>query len=268
MNDQLETYREIGKKIEEYLRPATFPLAIKLVREEAEMPLKSKRPDADLGLQNFICQNFRMARTYGWTIAVTEKDCSCRLARAVYGWDTEEESARWSHEFSVGLYAKDLKTSKKLDEHLYRFDGEYAGLVISPLTRTRVVPDVVQIYGFPAQAMRLIQSYLYQEGGVLEFTSAGKIGSCHEGVIKTFQTDLPQFVVLGNGDRVWGGAEDHEVMVSIPRGKLETTLRGLEATHRAGLRYPIPKYMNFNPGFQKAFELLARRRAGGTLVKE
>ena len=131
-----------------------------------------------------------------------------------------------------------------------------------------MVPDIVQIYCLPAQAMRLTQAYLYMEGGMLDFTDAGRIGSCHIGVIKTFQTGKPQLVILGNGDRVWGGAEDYEVMYSIPRSKLEIIIEGLEATHRAGLRYPIPKYMNYKPGFQTSFRRKAVERAGGTLIKD
>jgi uncharacterized protein (DUF169 family) len=268
MFQDLEKYRELGKKFEEYLRPATFPIAIKLIENEEEIPSNSKRPNRDIKIQNFICQNFSMVRRYGWTIAVMEEDCVCRLARAIYGWDSlSEELTEWGHQFNIGLYAKDLETSKKLQKYLFLFDNKYKGLVISPLTRTKVVPDVVQIYCMPAQAMRLTQSYLYMEGGMLEFTDAGRIGSCHIGVIKTFQTDKPQLVLLGNGDRVWGGAEDHEVMYSIPRTKLELIIEGLEATHRAGLRYPVPKYMNYKPGFQIDFKRKAERRSGGTLVK-
>ncbi len=267
--NNLEIYREIGKKLEEYLRPSTFPIGIKLIKDETEIPSNSKRPKKDLKIQNFLCQNFTMVRRYGWTIAVMEEDCVCRLARAVYGWDTpSEEMAEWGHKFNIGLYAKDLETSKKLQKHLYLFNNEYLGLVISPLTRTKVVPDVVQIYCLPAQAMRLTQAYLYMEGGMLDFTDAGRIGSCHIGVIKTFQTSKPQLVILGNGDRVWGGAEDHEVMYSIPRSKLEIIIEGLEATHKAGLRYPIPKYMNYKPGFQTSFRRKAVERAGSTLIKD
>ena len=102
----------------------------------------------------------------------------------------------------------------------------------------------------------------------MEFSSAGRSGSCHEGVIKTLSTDLPQLVLLGNGDRVWGGAEDSEVMFAIPRSKLELIVEGLKRTHEAGLRYPIPRYMNYEPGFQQSFEQRAINRAGGTLVKE
>jgi len=269
MSENLNKYWNYGKKLEQYLRPATFPIAIKLIKKKDEIPPNSRSPQKDLKIQNFICQNFSMVRRYGWTVAITEEDCVCRLARVVYGWDEiSEEMAEWGHQFNIGLYAKDLETSKKFQKHLYIFNNEYMGLVISPLTRTKVIPDVVQIYCMPAQAMRLTQAYLYMEGGILKFTDAGRVGSCHIGVIKTFQTNKPQLVILGNGDRVWGGAEDHEVMFSIPASKLDIVIEGLEETHSAGLRYPIPKYMNYKPGFQDAFRKRAKRRAGGTLVKE
>jgi uncharacterized protein (DUF169 family) len=266
--EELEKYRKYGKQIEEYIRPVTFPLAIKLLENESEIPNKAKRPKKDLDLQNFVCQNFKMVRTYGWTIAITEEDIVCKLARLVYGWEKSENIAKWGHQFNVGLYSKDLETSKKLDKCLYMLPEEYIGLVISPLTRTKVIPDIVQIYCNPAQAMRFIQGYLYMKGGVMEFTAAGRIGSCHEGVIKPIQTNEPQLIILGNGDRVWGGAEDNEVLFSIPESKLSLIMEGLEATHKAGLRYPIPKYMNYKPGFQSKFKKNASGRAGGTILKE
>ena len=73
-----------------------------------------------MGLQNFVCQNFKMARSYGWTIAITEADINCKPARAIYGWDmaTAEEAA-WADAFSVGLYAKDGVTNSKFGQHLH-----------------------------------------------------------------------------------------------------------------------------------------------------
>lgn len=269
MSQNLERYWEFGKKFEQFLRPATFPLAIKLIKTKDEIPPDSKSPKENLKIQNFLCQNFTISRRYGFTISVMQDDCVCKLARSVYGWDViNEKMAEWGNKFNIGLYAKDLETSKKIQRHIYILNNEYIGLVISPLTRTKVEPDVVQIYCTPAQAMRLTQAYLYMEGGILRFTDAGRMGSCHIGVIKTFQTNKPQLVMLGNGDRVWGGAEDYEVMYSIPQSKLDIIIEGLEATHRAGLRYPVPKYMNYKPGFQTTFEKRTKKRAGGTILKE
>ena len=269
MSENLEKYWEYGKRIEQFLRPQTFPIAIKLIKEEGEIPAGTKRPKRDFKVQNFICQDFSMARRYGWTIAVMDEDCICKAARGVYGWDSPTpEMAEFGYKFTIGLYSKDLETAKSLEKHLYMLNNEYKGLVISPLVKTKVKPDVVQIYCLPAQAMRITQSYLYMESGIMEFTDAGRIGSCHLGVIKTFQTNKPQLVILGNGDRIWGGAEDHEIMYSIPGDKMDLLIEGLEATHSAGLRYPIPKYMTYKPGFQKSFEKRAFKRAGGTLIKE
>ncbi len=269
MSENLDKYHEIGKKFENFIRPATFPLAIKLITDESEIPPQTKRPSTELKVQTFLCQNFKMSRTYGWTIAVTEQDCNCKLARAVFGWDpVTPDAAKWMNQFSVGLYAQDVATSAKLEKYLYRLDNKFLGLVISPLAWTKVEPDVVLSYCLPAQAMRYIQSYLYCAGGVLEFTATGRMGSCHDGVIKAYLTEKPQLVILGNGDRVWGGAQDSEVMFSCPRSKLDLLLKGLEATHAAGLRYPIPTYMNYKPGFQSDFQKKAFKRAGGTIVKE
>jgi uncharacterized protein (DUF169 family) len=266
---ELDWYRKCGERIEALIRPATFPLAVKIIESEAEIPPGSKRPFRDMGLQNFVCQNFKMARSYGWTIAVTEADINCKLARAVYGWDKPTaEERQWAEAFSVGLYARDRETAGKFEKHLYSLDTDFAGLVISPLTRTKIVPDCVLVYCMPGQAMRFVQGYLFMEGGVMEFGAAGRVGSCHEGITKTIKTHKPQYVTLGNGDRIWGGAQDHEVAFSCPEDKLDILVEGLEKTHAAGLRYPVPQYMNYAPGFQASFEKAAIDRAGGTIEKK
>jgi uncharacterized protein (DUF169 family) len=269
MKNELEKYRTMGEQLEKYIRPATFPLAVKLLKNNTPVDFPYKNPSRDLGLQNFVCQNFKMARSYGWTIKIGPEDINCRSARAIYRWDNASGDVSGGlREFAVGLYGKDSDTLDKSLKNLYPVEEEISGLVISPLTRTKVIPDVVQVYCLPAQAMRLIQGYLYHEGGVLEFTAAGRTGSCHEGITKPMITRKPQLVILGNGDRVWGGAQDSEVMFSCPREKLEILMDGLKMTHDAGLRYPVPAYMNYSPGFQENFEEAALKRSGVTLVKK
>lgn len=269
MTTDLDKYRKYGERIEALIRPATFPLAVKLIKSEDEILPEYKRPSKDMSLQNFVCQNFKMVRSYGWTMAITEADINCKLARSIYRWDAPtKEEKDWAEAFTVGLYANDSATAGKFEQHLNYLDDEFAGLIISPLARTKVIPDSVMIYCMPAQAMRFVQGYLFMEGGVLEFSAAGRVGSCHEGVTKTIKTQKPQYVTLGNGDRIWGGAHDHEVMFACPREKLDILMEGLEKTHAAGLRYPIPQYMNYEPGFQASFQKAADDRAGGTIKKE
>ena len=84
MTTELDRYRKCGERIEALIRPATFPLAVKLIKSENEIQPEYKRPSRDIALQNFVCQNFKMARSYGWTIAVTEADINCKAARTIY----------------------------------------------------------------------------------------------------------------------------------------------------------------------------------------
>ncbi len=269
MTTTLEQFRKYGERIETLIRPGTFPLAIRLIRSEDEILPEYKRPSRDMKLQNFVCQNFKMARTYGWTMAVTEADINCKLVRGVYGWDPfTEEDRKWGNEFSAGLYAKDAETNDRFQLELPDLKNEFVGMIISPLTRTKVVPDTILVFCLPAQAMRFVQGYLYMAGGVLDFSAAGRVGSCYEGVAKTLLKNKPQYITLGNGDRIWGGAHDHEVAFSCPAEKMEMMMEGLESTHAAGLRYPIPQYMNYSPGFQASFEKAAVDRAGGTIEKK
>jgi uncharacterized protein (DUF169 family) len=97
MKTELHQYRKYGERIETMIRPATFPLAVKMINSEAELLPEFKRPSRDLKLQNFICQNFKMSRSYGWTIAITETDINCKPARMIYGWDNpSEEELAWA----------------------------------------------------------------------------------------------------------------------------------------------------------------------------
>jgi uncharacterized protein (DUF169 family) len=261
----VEKWHRSGAIITKYVRPATFPLAVRIARDDADLDGDFRRPPT----KNFLCQNLTMARRYGWTIKVLPEDCSCYLARGVYRWEqADASSASGLLDFSLGLYASSVENEMRFAESIQPLEQAAKGVVISPLEWTKIEPDVVLVYGNAAQMMRLIQSYLYVKGGVLTFTAAGRAGSCSDGIVKAFMNQEPRLVILGNGDRVWAMAHDDELLFALPSGQLDDLLEGLEATHKAGLRYPVPSYMNFAPGFQSEFEERALQRSRTTIVKK
>lgn len=261
----MQKWHQSGAIISRYVRPATFPLAVRIAREDADLDGDFRRPPA----KNFLCQNLTMARRYGWTIKVLPEDCSCLLARGVYGWEEADASdASGLLNFSLGLYASSVENERRFFESLPALERAAKGVVVSPLEWTKIEPDVVLIFGNAAQMMRLIQAYLYVKGGVLDFTAAGRVGSCSDGIVKAFLNQEPRLVILGNGDRVWGMAQDDELLFALPSGQIGELLEGLEVTHKAGLRYPVPTYMRFTPGFQPEFEQRALERAGTTIAKK
>jgi len=182
----LERWRDAGKSLEELLRPRTYPLAVKFVRDESDFPEGSRKPEQKLA----VCQALAMSRRYGWTIGLAEKDSGCPGASLAYGWTEIYDKGSLAQFFLAAGYAADEEGAKTIVsniDHLER--GKYRGMVISPLTRTKIVPDVILVYGNPAQIMRLIQGAMYKKGERLKCELAGLAASRTGGIIRTFNTD-------------------------------------------------------------------------------
>lgn len=65
-------------------------------------------------------------------------------------------------------------------------------------------------------------------------------GICSRTVAQVALTGDPTVEIPCMGDRRFAVAQDHELIVGIPFEWLERAAKGLEATHKAGIRYPIP----------------------------
>jgi uncharacterized protein (DUF169 family) len=124
--------------------------------------------------------------------------------------------------------------------------------MVSPLTRAAFKPDLFMIYGNPAQIMRLIQGALYIDGGTVQSASMGRLGCA--AIITAMKTGECRYLVPGNGDRIFGMTQDHEMSFLIPAAKLDTVLEGLSKTHKAGVRYPITSFFNFEAAFPPSYQ--------------
>jgi len=145
-------------------------------------------------------------------------------------------------------YAADEAAAARVLEGFMTLEAEHDPIVLySPLERTTIDPHVVLLYVNPAQLMRLIHGITHHEGKPIESRFSGRAASCTEGVLGAHLTQTPQVVVPGNGDRVWGACQDHEMLMAVPANQLQKLVEGLEKTHQTGVRYPIPSYLRYQP---------------------
>lgn len=244
----MEKWFQLGKKLTSFINPATFPVAVKLLEEGSQIPTWARRPLRDLRVTMAPCQGSAMARRYGWTVGFGKEDVGCAIAAHTYGWErlTDERAAI---DFLIGVnYASDEKAAKEIIAGWrYLEMGEKPAVIYSPLERTKIEPDVVLVYANPAQIMRLAHGITHKNGKPIESSVSGRAASCTEGVIAAFLDNAPKVVVPGNGDRVWGSCQDHEMVMAIPSARLAEVVEGLERTHEKGIRYPIPTYMRYSP---------------------
>jgi MtaA/CmuA family methyltransferase len=227
-----------------YVRPQTFPVAIRMLRPGEALPDRARRPARDFKKLSMNCQVIDMARRYGWTIALTREDSICSLGIAALGLE------RPTHMFSSGtlcegMYTETKQAGQRSEAAVDRFGpGEYVGLLVAPLDRATFEPDIVCVYGNPAQVMRLTQAALWKRGGKLTSAFGGRV-VCSDIIVTTMRTDQPQVILPCSGDRIFGQTQDHEMAFTIPWAQMDEIVEGLRGTHAGGIRYPITQFMEY-----------------------
>ena len=232
------------RELTTYVRPQTFPVAIRMLRPGEAIPERAKRPARDFKKLSMNCQVIDMARRYGWTIALTREDSICSLGIAALGLE-KPTHLHHSGTLCEGMYTETKEAGRRSEAAVDAFrPGEYAGLLVAPLDRATFEPDLVCIYATPAQVMRLTQAALWKRGGKLTSSFGGRI-DCSEIVVTTMRTGEPQVILPCSGDRIFGQTQDHEMAFTIPWSRMEEIVEGLQGTHAGGIRYPITQFMEY-----------------------
>ncbi|MDY6795029.1 MAG: DUF169 domain-containing protein [Actinomycetota bacterium] len=246
----MEKWLELGKRLEGFLRPATFPVAVRFLEPGDEPLEKAKRPVDATGCPISICQGLTLTRTRGQTLIFDKEECSCPLATSAYGWDESFDPSFVTTFLQVMNYARDAESAMSRVRNMAKLEpGKYTSLILSPLTRTRIEPHLVLVYGNPAQIMRLVHAVARSTGETVSAGFGGIAGSCNEGIARTFLEDIPRVALPGNGDRVFAVTRDDEIIFSFPAHFADEIIEGLEATSERGVRYPIPTFIDYRLPF-------------------
>jgi uncharacterized protein (DUF169 family) len=253
-------FRESAEFFRDDLRLKTFPLAVKFLKDKADLPEKTRRPSIALGKRVAICQGVTMARNYGWTVGLAKEDVVCVPAAIVFGFsDSSHPVDSLAGLFCNISFSSTEDLARKEVSSMSRFDnGEIDAIVLAPLERASFQPDTVLIYGNPAQIMRLTQAWSYMSGERVAGHFGGKV-ECDEYLIAPFKTQSARVIIPGNGERIFAGTQDDEVTFAFPAKFLAELGKALKEAGKAmGARYPVTPYQNFQPDFPKAHKELGR----------
>jgi uncharacterized protein (DUF169 family) len=255
------------RELETHVRPATFPLAIRMLRPGEEPPPKARRPARDLRVQVAVCQAVSIGRRYGWTVAVGRDDIHCVLTKVAFGFEPELPYYTEGN-CACGMYTETLAAGARTEAATDKFPrGEYETIVIAPAARADFAPHLVLVYGNAAQVMRMVTAALWKRGGALHASFTGRL-DCSDAIIRTMLRDDYQVLLPCYGDRVFGQTEDHEMAFTIPAASMDHFVEGLNGTHRGGVRYPIPTFLRYRPEFPESYNKLEELWAREESVKE
>lgn len=247
--------KQVNDALNQYLRPQTFPVAIRMCASENELPEKVRHPLRDLGISISLCHAVAMARRYGWTIAI-DKTVSCYVPAISLGFvQPTQDIVDGSLQERLKLWGMNKEKAAAAIKEIPKFEyGKYQYVVIAPLDRTTFEPDVIMLYSSPAQIWVLMSVYLnsHNKSGLDVRLTTG--AGCTTYITKAILTQEAQFALVGTGERLVPHPQDYECAFSIPFSKIEKTIKGLETNYRTGVfRYPIPTFMRYSsqhpPGY-------------------
>jgi uncharacterized protein (DUF169 family) len=234
---------KIDEAMSTYIKHQTYPLAIKMLHSENEIPQDAKRPIRDYGASFALCQAFALCRREGSTIVLDKENQSCPIALVGLGFVRPDEYL--SGKYALAPANQPNKARTRIAEAMPRFEyGKFKYILISPIQSASFDPDVIVFYGNGAQVMRMIQAAVFASGESLTSKSTGA-GGCLLSVVAPILEGVCKYAVPGNGERRFGLMADGELGFAMPRNRFEEVVSGLKLSHDGKQTYPI------SPGYLK-----------------
>jgi uncharacterized protein (DUF169 family) len=241
-----QSYRAWGEELQQRLRLKTFPLAVKLLEKEADIPHGAQRPLRDLGHHLSVCQAYQISRREGTVVAMLKEDMWCFEPVVGYGLAEAPSYFLEGH----NRFPDDVTTLEAGRHYAEQFPrlelGRYIGVVSAPLKTSDFEPDLVLIYCDSAQLSLLLLARECKEGYNLKCALSSH-AACVYAVVPALQNGQCQVAVPCRGDHYVAMAGDDEMIFTIPRDRLEDLIAGLSYVSRTGSRLPtgyalLPEY--------------------------
>jgi len=221
----LETLNGYGADLEKMLILRTYPIAIKMLKSEAEIPEGAIRPKKDRGEHYAVCQAFSVARRQGMTLAMFLEDHWCFEPIISYG--LVETPKDYLDGFTNAFFIADKEAAAKHAREMHRIPyGQYPGMVFGPLKTAKFVPDLTMIYCNSAQLRHLLLALRYKNGYQVTSTM-DPIGSCVHSVVPSLLKGECWITVPDPGDYERAAALEDEMILTVPAKRLPELMEGV-----------------------------------------
>jgi len=254
---ELETLHKYGEELERRLHLKTFPLAVKLIEKEEDIPEEAQRPVRDWGYHVPLCQAYATSRREGTLIATLKEDMLCFEPVVGYGMAEPPQYFLEGH----NRFPQDVESLEVGRNYATDFPrlpvGKYIGVISAPLKAANFKPDLVMMYGDSAQISLLLLAREYKIGYDLK-QSLSSHAACVYSVVPVMQTGECRVAVPCRGDHYDAIAGDEELVFTVPTDKLEDLVEGLRYLETTGSKLPRNYKMQREPEFEESYMKIAR----------
>ncbi len=217
------TYETIANDLIELLGLKGSPVAVKLVKTQAEIPPGLQKIDE----KHRHCQFVQEARLRGLTGYATRAEHQCKGGASVMGIEPAPEIVADGTTYQKLGNFKTVEGAVETVHAIPRLDETNYASVYAPLEKAAFEPDVVVFVVTPRQALRLSQAYLHTSGGRISSDYSGIQSLCADAVVAVRQRGVPNMTLGCNGSRKYSGIAEDEVILGFPAQDLGPMVEAL-----------------------------------------
>ncbi|MEM3486374.1 MAG: DUF169 domain-containing protein [Candidatus Methanomethyliaceae archaeon] len=229
---------EVSKELRGLLRLKDDPVAYRKLDDRSDLA-KMKDVFRVPYLCSF-CQVLFMARTLGMAVGVTKEDNVMVRCQMIHGVQAStEESKREEAGMLSATWFKDPEDAYQQQLDQYRVPPGKA-IVVAPLEMAQFEPEVILIFGNPAQLMMLMCGMQKEKYERFEFCFSGE-GACGDSLARCYVTGKVSLAIPCYGERAMGQVANDELVIALPPKEIDRAISGLKtlSTTALGFRYPI-----------------------------
>lgn len=213
----------------------TYPIAIKMLKNESEIPQGAVRPKRDLKTHYAACQAFGIVRRRGTTLAMFLEDHWC--FEPIIGYGLVEPPKDFLEGSGSAFFVESKEGAKKRSSEIALLpQGRYAGMVLAPLHKANFSPDLTMIYCNPSQLRHMLFAYMNKNGRRVTST-LDPIWSCVHSVVPSLLKGTCEVTVPDPGDFERSSAGDDEMVFTVPAGNMKEFMDGVYRYEKTGMGY-------------------------------
>ncbi|MCP4756611.1 MAG: DUF169 domain-containing protein [Proteobacteria bacterium] len=232
----MNRWKEKSNELKSKMRLRTEPIAYRKFEKAKELDSIKNLVRWEGG--SSFCQIPFLARVQGLTVGVTREAKMISRCKGIHGLlPMSEKAIEMEATMMATTWMPDKEQSMKQQADYPRIPAGEA-VVLAPLAKEKIEPEVVLVYGNPAQLMMILCGIQKIEYVRFEFFFIGE-GACVDSLGQCYKTGKPSLAIPCYGERSMGQVMDDEIALALPPAEVDKALAGLDKLAKVGFKYPI-----------------------------
>jgi uncharacterized protein (DUF169 family) len=229
-------WAEVSDELVKRLRLKTDPLAFR--RFEKTEDLEAIKNVFHIPTQSTFCQAVHRARVQGLTVGIVKGDKVGDRCLRLFGVKPASEKSMEAEATMLSTtWFKNPEEAMQQQRETPRVPVAEA-VALAPLAKEKFEPEVILLYGNPAQIMMLLCGLQKEKYERFQFFFIGE-GACVDSLAECYRTNKPQVSIPCYGERAMGQVADDEMALALPPAEIPRAFSGMAKLAKVGFKYPI-----------------------------